>query len=113
MSDEQGLMPRCDLDLFLRFLGREWTSHIVWVLGAHHVMRFSELRRALPGKISARVLSGRLKELESYGLISRHDTGKLPLHVEYKLTASGKRLNAALRRAERFARAVKPGGKTG
>ena len=102
----------CSVDHFLKFLAREWMSHIVWTLARADAMRFGALRRALPGTVSARVLSRRLKELESYGLVSRHDAGKLPLHVEYRLTADGRRLDAALRRSEAMTgRVRKPGGK--
>lgn len=90
----------CRVDYFLKFLAREWMSQIVWTLSREDAMRFGALRRALPGAVSARVLSSRLKELESYGLVSRHDTRKMPLHVEYSLTADGRRLDAALRRSE-------------
>jgi DNA-binding HxlR family transcriptional regulator len=97
----------CRVDYFLKFLAREWMSHIVRTLACEGTMRFGALRRALPGAVSARVLSGRLKELESYGLVSRQDAGKLPLHVEYRLTADGRRLDAALRRSEAFTDALK------
>lgn len=106
-DDEQLDVAGCRVDHFLKFLAREWMSHIVWALSREKAMRFSALRRALPGAVSARVLSSRLKELESYGLVSRHDAGKLPLHVEYKLTADGRRLNAALRQSEAFTGALK------
>lgn len=100
-EDEEGLdVAGCHVDHFLKFLAREWMSHIVWTLARQEAVRFGALRRVLPGAVSARVLSSRLKELEAYGLVSRHDAGKLPLHVEYKLTADGRRLDAALRRSE-------------
>jgi DNA-binding HxlR family transcriptional regulator len=102
----------CSIDHFLKFLAREWMSHIVWTLARRGTMRFGALRRALPGAVSARVLSSRLKQLESYGLVSRHDAGKLPLHVEYRLTEDGRRLDAALRRSEAFTgKLKKPAGK--
>jgi DNA-binding HxlR family transcriptional regulator len=97
----------CTVDPFLKFLAREWTSHIVWTLGQKDTMRFGALRRALPGMVSARVLSARLKELESCGLVSRHDAGKRPLHVEYRLTEDGRRVDAALRRGEMLTRGLK------
>lgn len=90
----------CRVDGFVKFLAREWMSQIVWMLARQKTIRFGALRRALPGTVSARVLSKRLKELESHGLVSRHDAGTLPLHVEYSLTADGRRLDAALRRGE-------------
>ena len=90
----------CRVDDFVKFLAREWMNQIIWKLAREKTMRFGALRRALPGTVSARVLSKRLKELECYGLVSRHDAGTLPLHVEYRLTADGRRLDAALRRGE-------------
>jgi DNA-binding HxlR family transcriptional regulator len=99
--------PGCVVDPFLKFLAREWTSHIVWTLGRQEAMRFGALRRVLPGAVSARVLSARLKELEACGLVSRHDAGRLPLHVEYRLTEDGRRVDAALRRSERMTGGLK------
>ena len=93
----------CRLDYFLKILAREWMSHILWMLAREETMRFGALRRSLPGNVSARVLSNRLKELESYGLVSRHDTGRMPLHVEYKLTEEGRLVDAALRQNEALA----------
>jgi DNA-binding HxlR family transcriptional regulator len=98
----------CGVDYFLKLLAREWMSHIVWTLARTDAMRFGALRRALPGAISARVLSSRLKELEAYGLVSRYDARKMPLHVEYRLTAQGRRLDVALRRSERLTEALGP-----
>jgi DNA-binding HxlR family transcriptional regulator len=97
----------CTVDPFLKLLAREWTSHIIWTLGREQTLRFGALRRALPGFVSARVLSVRLKELEACGLVSRHDAGTLPLHVEYRLTDDGRRVDAALRRSETFTRGLK------
>jgi DNA-binding HxlR family transcriptional regulator len=105
--DKQSAGSGCPINPFVKFLAREWTSHILWKLAREKSMRFGALRRALPGSISARVLSKRLKELESYGLVSRHDAGKLPLHVEYRLTEDGRRLDAALRRSEALAARMK------
>jgi DNA-binding HxlR family transcriptional regulator len=91
VSDEEERRDAgCRVDATLKFLAREWTSHILWMLAREPAMRFGALRRALPGAISARVLSARLKELEAHGLVSRHDAGSKPLHVEYRLTAAGR-----------------------
>ena len=106
-SDERVGAAGCAVDSILQFLARKWMSHIVWTLARKEVMRFGALRRALPGTISSRVLSSRLRELESYGLVLRHDAGKLPLHVEYRLTDGGRRLDAVLNRNERLMGALK------
>lgn len=97
----------CQVDDLLKVLAREWMANIVWTLARRKVMRFGALRRALPGAVSARVLSNRLKELQSYGLVSRHDLSEKPLHVEYRLTPEGRRVDAALRRSEVFAGTLK------
>ena len=94
----------CRLDDFLGFLAQRWTSHIIWTLAQQPAIRFGALRRALPGEISARVLSNRLKALEERGLVTRHDLGTMPLSVEYSLTRKGRALDTELRRNEtRFA----------
>ncbi len=90
----------CQLDELLKFLAQEWMTHIVWTLAREDAIRFGALRRALPGAISARVLSLRLKTLEAHGLVTRTDIGAKPLHVEYSLTPEGRNLDAALRRNE-------------
>jgi len=94
------------IDRLLKFLAKEWTAHIVWLLGRCEAVRFSALRRALPGAVSARVLSTRLKELEALGLVRRDDTGMKPLKVAYSLTDAGLRLDAALGDFEMAARGL-------
>ena len=93
---------RCRLDSFLSFLAQRWMSHIVWT-ASHETIRFGALRRALPGAISPRVLSARLKALEEEGFVIRRDLGTIPLHVEYSLTAKGRMLHATLLRNEALA----------
>jgi DNA-binding HxlR family transcriptional regulator len=61
----------CQLDELLKFLAQEWMTHIVWTLAREDTIRFGALRRALPGAISARVLSLRLKTLEARTASSR------------------------------------------
>jgi DNA-binding HxlR family transcriptional regulator len=88
----------------LSFLAQEWMSHIVWTLGRHETIRFGALRRALPGSISARILSSRLKALEANGFVSRREVATTPLHVEYSLTEERRRLDAVLNQNEAFFR---------
>ncbi|MDZ4790352.1 MAG: helix-turn-helix domain-containing protein [Hyphomicrobiales bacterium] len=95
-SEVLTLKEGCPLDKVLKFLSSEWTAHIVWTLGRNGEMRFGALRRALPGDISARVLSTRLKQLVAMGLIHRNDVGSMPPHVIYSLTTEGKQVDALL-----------------
>ena len=44
------------------------------------------------GNISSKTLSLRLKDLETYGLVSKNRFKEIPPRVEYKLTQAGKEL---------------------
>lgn len=70
--------PGCPLDPVLSLLAHKWLAHIVWFLGHAESLRFAELQRRLPGNISAKVLSARLKELEGLNMVARDDKGTTP-----------------------------------
>jgi DNA-binding HxlR family transcriptional regulator len=92
-----GLSPAgCPLDPVLRFLALKWLVHIVWFLGLNQPLRFTELQRQLPGRVSAKILSGRLKQLERLAIVEREDKGAKPPHVEYRLTSFGRALSDLL-----------------
>ncbi len=92
----------CPAEPLLRFFAQEWMSHVVLALAQHESLRFSEIRRHLQGRVSARVLSARLKALEAAGYVERRDLSGRVLHVEYSLTKAGREADAALRRYERL-----------
>ena len=54
-------------------------------------MRFAELAGSVPG-MSDRLLSERLKELESEGIVHRRVFDGSPVRVEYALTDKGRAL---------------------
>jgi DNA-binding HxlR family transcriptional regulator len=93
----------CPLDPVLSFLAQKWLVHVVWVLGQQPTLRFAELQRRLDG-VSAKVLSGRLKQLELLGIVERDDKGTSPPHVSYRLTPYGLAIHDFLARTERQAR---------
>lgn len=70
-------------------IGGKWKMPILWRLGQHEVLRYSELRKELTG-ISHKMLSQQLDELESDGLISRKLYPVVPPKVEYSLTEKGR-----------------------
>ena len=81
-------------------VGRRWTGAILYAL-AHGTHRFSELKRTVPG-LSARMLTERLRELESAGLIARvANEGGARSH--YVLTAKGDELRPVLIALNRWA----------
>src|SRR5919108_704493 len=75
-------------------IGRRWTGAIIYVLLKSRC-RFATLRDAIP-EITDRMLSDRLQELESEGIIERSVIPETPVRVEYALTKKGRALATAI-----------------
>lgn len=84
----------CPLSKCMEVLGGAWTPNIIWNLSGGP-RRFSELRVDIP-KVSAKVLTVRLRELESKGVILREVKPTSPPSVEYSLTDLGEELVPAI-----------------
>ncbi len=84
----------CYVERALTVLGGKWT-----ILLVHELMegpkRFGELRRAIP-EASAKMLTMRLRELETAKLLDRRSFSEVPPHVEYRLTQKGLELHDAI-----------------
>jgi DNA-binding HxlR family transcriptional regulator len=85
----------------VELVGRRWTGAIIRVL-LGGPRRFNELLGAIPG-ISDRLLTERLRELESEGLISRHVEPGSPVKVVYELTCAGAELQEPMDALGRWA----------
>jgi DNA-binding HxlR family transcriptional regulator len=83
------------------FIGR-WTPKILFSLHGRPY-RHGELRRQL-GRVSQRMLTRTLRNLESTGLIARRVTISKAIAVEYSLTKLGRTIIAPLRGMCRWAR---------
>ncbi|MDR3560027.1 MAG: helix-turn-helix domain-containing protein, partial [Negativicutes bacterium] len=81
---------QCSMELTLDLIGGKWKALILWYLG-ENTLRFSELRRSLP-RITQKMLTQQLRELEESGLVNRVIYTQIPPKVEYSLTESGKSL---------------------
>jgi DNA-binding HxlR family transcriptional regulator len=77
----------CPLTECMTFLGGAWTPNIIWYL-REGPRRFNELRNDI-GNVSAKVLSARLKRLETDGVVIRTVMPTSPPTVEYELTGFG------------------------
>lgn len=85
----------CPLELLIGHISAQWTIYILWVLSSHGELHFGELKRKVAG-ISTKVLSDRLRLLESIQLIHRQvEQGTVP-RVAYRLTDRGKQLSEVL-----------------
>lgn len=97
-------MVACDRALTQVFalLGQRWTGLVVGVL-LQRPARFGELIRAIPG-ISDRMLSDRLTQLISAGLVVREVVEGPPLGSRYHLTERGADLAPAIEALASWAR---------
>ena len=88
--------------LALEVLSRPWTAHILNAL-QEGPLRFTEIGERIPG-LGDKVLSARLKELESRGLIVRSVDPGPPVRVGYALTEQGTSFNEVAHAIERWGR---------
>ncbi len=85
----------------LEVLEGRWALRLLTALAAGPA-RFSELEAAVPG-VSRRMLSERLRELETTGLVTRQVHPGPPITSTYALTADGDELGSILALVRRWA----------
>lgn len=98
----------CPMTECLSVIGGAWTPNILWHLSGGP-RRFSELRHDIP-RISAKMLTARLKSLESNGVVERRVLPTSPPSVEYSLTAHGRELLPAIEAIAAVGRKLKKRG---
>ena len=76
----------------MELIGKRWAGAIIWALSEHpHYF------------LSDRLLSRRLRELESEGLVARSVYADTPPRVSYALTEKGQALRPAIRELRAWA----------
>lgn len=90
-----GSPPGCPLTECMAMLRGAWAPNVIWYLSAGP-RRFGELRHDIQ-RISARVLSARLRELEARGVVTRRVIKSSPPSAEYELTELGHELVPAIK----------------
>ncbi|TDQ43001.1 winged helix-turn-helix transcriptional regulator [Aureibacillus halotolerans] len=88
-------METCKADTALDILVGKWKHKILFELSKHEVMRFNELKRAIPG-ITQKMLTSQLRELESHDIVQRKVYSQIPPKVEYSVTTYGRTLDPIL-----------------
>ena len=81
---------QCSMELTLALIGGKWKALILWHL-SEKTLRYSELKKTLP-KVTPKMLTQQLRELEDSGLVKRFIYTQIPPKVEYSLTQAGKSL---------------------
>lgn len=81
---------RCPVETTLGVIGGRWKPLILYHLRGGP-RRFNELRRLMP-KVTQRMLTQHLRELESDGIVTRVVHAQVPPHVEYSFSGKGRTL---------------------
>jgi len=85
----------------IELIGSRWTGAILQTL-LQGKCRYASIKAAVPD-ITDRMLSERLRSLESEGLVAREVVPDTPVRVEYQLTKKGRELQDALREISSWA----------
>jgi len=96
----------CAIERGMRVLGGKWTGSVLWHLKDEPV-RFNDLARMIGGA-SKKMLSDRLKHLESHGLIERRVLETRPLGVAYRITPRGETALRCLDELRQWSEALLP-----
>ncbi|HEY9368679.1 helix-turn-helix domain-containing protein [Streptomyces sp.] len=81
----------CPVSPVVDIVFSRWTTPILWALHAYGRQRFVELERRI-GRITPKVLTQRLRQLERDGLVVRTYYAEVPPRVEYEISELGRSL---------------------
>lgn len=87
-------LPACPVETTLTLISDKWKVLILRDL-LPGTKRFGELKKSL-GKVSQKVLTAQLRDMEKNGLLVRTVYAEVPPRVEYSLTDLGKSLKPIL-----------------
>lgn len=79
----------------LNVISGKWKLQIIGSLLFGKTRRFTEIQRTIP-KITPRMLSKELKELELNGIVKRTVHDSMPVTIEYELTGSARQLQEVM-----------------
>ncbi|HEX2054346.1 MAG TPA: helix-turn-helix domain-containing protein [Actinomycetota bacterium] len=95
MAETEAEPSRCPgYNRAAEIIGSRWAGAVVRaMLGG--ATRFGEIRASIDG-ITDRVLSKRLKDLETEGILTREVFSDTPVRIEYHLTEKGRALSSVV-----------------
>ena len=98
------IVSKCPIEELLVLIGGRWKPVILWwLMSTGEPFRFKLLRQSMP-RISQKILTQQLRELERDGLVKREMFAEMPVRVEYSLTAFGQSLRPVLQELDSWAR---------
>ncbi|MCD4807654.1 MAG: helix-turn-helix transcriptional regulator [Methanococcoides sp.] len=96
-----GELKRSPIDKAIKIISKKWTLNIIRDMFCGK-KQFNEFLKSNP-KLSSKVLSDKLRQLEQDELIEKVIVSKTPLSIEYHLTGKGNNLNRVLYELSEFA----------
>jgi DNA-binding HxlR family transcriptional regulator len=84
--------PVARVEWTMGLIGAKWKPAIMFSLVMEGTLRFSELKRRIPG-VTQRMLTQQLRDLERHGLVRRVFYPEIPPRVEYSVTDLGRSLH--------------------
>ena len=97
--EKKELFGLCPYFTSQKVLTGKWSMYIMYLL-VDGPIRFNELQRRMPEKMTHTTLSRQLKTLENEGLIVRVEYQQIPPKVEYKLSEIGEKFRKVLTELE-------------
>jgi DNA-binding HxlR family transcriptional regulator len=79
----------------LDLIADKWTLLVIEVLSESRELRFTRIQEQV-GDISQKMLTKTLRQMERYGLVTRHVHPVIPPHVDYRITELGESLGEAV-----------------
>jgi len=80
------------VETIMGIIAGRWKPGIIYALVMKSPLRFTDLRRQIP-KVTQRMLTQQLRDLERHGLVQRVYHPEIPPRVEYSITALGRSLD--------------------
>lgn len=93
--EKKELFGCCPYVTAQKVLTGKWSMYILYLLSDGPI-RFNELQRRMPEKMTHTTLSRQLKALEDEGLIIRTEYPQIPPKVEYSLSEVGVKFKKVL-----------------
>jgi len=96
-----GKLEKSPMDKVIKLICKKWTLNIIRGMFCGK-KQFNEFLKS-NSKLSSKVLSDKLRQLEQDKLIEKVIVSKTPLSIEYHLTSKGSNLNRVLYELSEFA----------
>ena len=93
-------LKSCPIEATFRIIGKKWTILIIREM-LRGTTRFNRFVENIEG-ITPKVITERLRELQSFGIVRRRIASEYPIRIEYEMTDLGREFEPVLLAAASF-----------